>query len=238
MPDWKDRIRKAFDGGEEELTREDVLRRVVDGILPLSSFGARGVEVFPVAVTVRIGVGQGSVEVVREMVDDPEFEREVESRLVNRLTRADRERLPLRRYVVEKAETNAVVVEEDRDAAVARLTVEGGDCDGRALVLAASQREFRLGRTKWHGGDRRVPNDLVVSEEDRYVSRAAAILRRAGSFLELESRDQGECLVVVRADGARIRPARTATGRLLLRPGDVLELNDGADAAVRLRLEA
>ena len=238
MPGWKDRLKQVVGGGEHEITRDDLLRGVAEQVLALSNFGAHGVEVFPVAVTVRVTVGQGSVEVVRDLVNTPEFEREVESRILNRLTRPERERLPLRRYVVAKGEMNAILVEEDRDAAVARLTVQGGDCDGHVLVLAASQREFRLGRGRWHGSDHRVPNDLVVSEEDRFVSRGAAIVRRAGSFLELEARDQGECLVVMRSDGARVRPARTSTGRLLLRPGDVIELNDGEDGVVRLKLEA
>lgn len=235
---WKDRILEVFGGGEGELTRDDLLREVTEGVLKLSNFGARGAKVFPVAVTVRVTVGEEGVEVVKDLIQDPAFEREVESRILNRVAQPDRERLPLRRYVVEKGEKNSILVEEDRDAAVARLLIEGGDHDGQVLVLAASQREFRVGRGRWHGSDRRIPNDLVVSEEDRFVSRGAAILRRAGSFLELESRDQGECLAVVRSDGARIRPARTAAGRVLLRPGDVIELNDGAEAVVRLRLEA
>lgn len=238
IPGWLDGLRATVGGGEDELGRDDLARLVPERILALSAFGARGARVFPPAVLVRVVVGTGSVEVVRDLVEDASFEREVEDRILNALAHPERERLPLRRYVVEKGERNEITVQADAGASVARVRVEGGDRDGATFALAAGQKEFRLGRGRWHGPDGRVPNDVVVSQEDKFVSRAAALLRRAGSFLELEARDQAECLVVVREDGARIRPSRTGTGRVLVRPGDALEFNDGAEAVVRLRLEA
>ena len=49
----------------------------------------------------------------------------------------------------------------------------------------------------------------------------------AGSALEVTSLDQGECLVVVRPDGKRVRPVNTRSRRVRVGPGDLLEFNDG-----------
>jgi hypothetical protein len=66
------------------------------------------------------------------------------------------------------------------------------------------------------------------------VSRRAGRLWRAGPGFEIEALDQGDGLVVRRAAGEAIRPARTARGRLAVRDGDAIELGDGHGRAVRL----
>ena len=232
-----DFVKRAMRGGADELTRDDLLRLTTEGVLGLMTWGARGAEVFPPAVVVRVQVAEGAVGVVREMVEEPAFEQEVEARLLNRLSNPDRSKLPLRRYEVEAAQQNTLTVQPDEAAAVVALRVEGGDKDGERYALPVSQREFRLGRGPWHGRDRRAPNDLSVTEEAPFVSRAAAILRRVGVHLEVESCDQGEYLVVARADGSRVRPEMTAMGRVVLKAGDALELNDGGQQKISLWLE-
>jgi hypothetical protein len=69
------------------------------------------------------------------------------------------------------------------------------------------------------------------------VSRAAALVRRSGAFLEVEARQQGEFLMLVRRDGTQLRPALTAAGRLPLAPGDRLVFHDGGQNEIVLRLE-
>jgi hypothetical protein len=232
------RFRKLLSGGADELGRDDLLRRVVDGCFALKTFGARGAEVFPRSVLVRVQVASGAVELIRNLVEEPAFDREIEARLLNRMVDAQKRALPLRRYVVESGERDQVRVEEDGHGALVCLRIEGGDLDGRLLELLSARQEFRLGRGAWHGGDQRIPNDLVVTDSLVFVSRAAAVLRRAGTLFELESRDQRECLAVVRPTGERIRPALSASGRCLVQPGDCIELNDGRGVAIRLFLEA
>lgn len=231
-------LQRWFGGGEDELTRPDLLRRTVSGIRSLQSWGEQGKERYPAAVQVHVSVYEGSREVVREMVEDPQFDREVEDRLLNEMASPQVEDLPLRRYRVVAGERNRVDVEEETAATVCTLVIEGGDRAGERIPLPASQREFRMGRGPWHGRRKTLANDIVVSEHDAYVSRAAALLRRRGSGFEVEARDQRDHLVVRRGDGATIRPANTPRGRVLVTPGDCLEFGDGAEEWIRIDLEA
>lgn len=223
------RFKKLLDGGDQELGREDLLRQVEEGILALRRHGSRGKEVFPPAVRVEIRAAEGSLTTLRNFVEDPAFERELEARLSNRLVAA--EVLPARRYRVEAGPSSEVRVEEDAVALLGRAIVVGGDRDGAELVMEAGRREWRIGRGPWHqerADDQRLPNDLVITETIPYVSRAAALFRRSGAALEVESRQQGEFLIVVRKDGSQLRPAMTASGRVPVRPGDRLDFHDGA----------
>jgi hypothetical protein len=170
-------------------------------------------------------------------VADPAFERDLEARLQNRLVAADL--LPARRYHVERGEPVGVTVHEDEHALAGVLVVEGGDNDGHRFPVDLARREWRIGRGRWHQerpDDQRLPNDIVLTESLAWVSRAAAILRRSGALFEVEVRQQGEFLLVVRRDGTQVRPAMTASGRAPLRVGDRLELHDGHDGRVALRL--
>lgn len=209
---------------------------MVDGILALKQRRRDGVEILPPAVAVRIGVGGGSVAVVRQMVDDPAFDRDVGADLENRLVGGGALSLPLRHYRIRRADEPRVTVEEAAGEAFFRLEIEGGDRGGEALSLPATAAAWRLGRGRWHGGDEMLANDLVVCHRQRFVSRRAAVLHRAGSSLEVESLDQGDFLLVLSADGRRMRPTHVPRRRVRVRPGDVIEFNDGGAQAIRLRL--
>ena len=238
-----DRIRRSLSGGDDELGREDLLRKVEEGILALKRHGGRGKEVFPAGVHVRVTASEGSLDTLRGFLAHPGFEHDLEARLRNRLV--DPDALPARRYDVLAGEPTdvggaTVVVAEDEVGVVAFLVVEGGDRDGDRFAVELGRREWRIGRGRWHQerpDDQRLPNDIVLTDTLPFVSRAAALLRRGGAFLEVESRQQGEFLLIVRKDGAQVRPAMTATGRIPVRPGDRLEFHDGGDGRLVLRIE-
>jgi hypothetical protein len=106
------------------------------------------------------------------------------------------------------------------------------------MPLAGEKRTFLIGRGPWHGDDQQVANDVVVCDGLRAISRRAARLHRTGGGgFELEALDQSEALVVCRPDGQRLRPALSASGRVPLRSGDVIELTDGARTVLKLHLK-
>ena len=234
-----DKLRSGLRGGDDELGRDDLLRAAEDGILALKRHGVRGRETFPTGVRIVIRASEGSLVTLRAFVDDPSFERDLEARLRNRLVSP--ESLPARRYRVERGAPAGVSVEEEAHVLAGVLVVEGGDRDGDRHPVDLTRKEWRLGRGRWHqedGPGRRLANDIVLTDSLAWVSRAAAVLRRAGAHLEVESREQGEFLMVIRQDGSQIRPAVTASGRAPLRVGERLELHDGRDARLCLRLDA
>jgi hypothetical protein len=222
-------------GGAGELGWDDLIRRVVDEIARLKRYGARGELVFPSEVVVRITVGEGSASSVQSLVDRPELDREVGAALANRCDVAI-DQLPRREYVVSAADRTTVTVVEGAPQAW-QLVVDGGDRAGVTLRLPQGWTEAAFGRGEWHGGDKHARNDLVVCEHTEFVSRRAGRLYRAGHLLEVAALDQGDQLVVKRANGEAVRPARTARGRVVVRPGDAIELSDGRTAAVRLLVQ-
>jgi hypothetical protein len=219
-------------GGSNELGWDDLVRRVVDGVVALKRYGARGEVVFPGEVTVRITVGEGSVDVVQGFVDRPDLDREVDAALQNRVD-VPAEDLPQREYVVSPADRTSVTVVEGAPRAW-QFVVEGGDLIGRTLALPAGWTEAAFGRGEWHGGEQHARNDLVVCEKTEFVSRRAGRLFRVGNHLEVAALDQGDLLLVRRASGETVRPARTARGRISVKPGDAIELADGRGECVRL----
>ena len=229
---------KELIGGviNEELGQPDLLRRVTAGIVALARHADRGLPVLPEEVEVRIRVGDGGVQTIERFVQDPTFDREVEARVLNELVRLRPEGLPVRRYVVEAGERTAVEVKE-APLRRFRLRIQGGDRDGTAVTLPAARRQYLLGRGDWHGEEMQVANDVVVSESERAVSRRAARLHKSAAGLELESLDQREALVVEKQDGERLRPALTASGRVVLAYGDKVEFTDGRRPVVTLILE-
>lgn len=232
-----DRVRKLLDGGDTDLGREDLLRQIEEGILALRRHGAAGREVFPPAVRVRVQAAEGSLETLRQWTSDPRFEQELEARLLNRLVEA--EGLPTRQYRVERGETTSVRIEEESRAIIGLAVLEGGDRDGACVTLESGRREWRLGRGAWHqerAEDQRLPNDIVLSDNLMFISRAAAILHRSGATLEVEARQQGEFLVVLHRDGSRRRPSNTARGRVAIRVGDRLEFHDGGQQKLVLAI--
>lgn len=231
-----DRIRRGLQGGDDELGRDDLLRAAEEGILALKRHGARGKEVFPAGVKIVVRAPEGSLDTLRAFVKDPSFERDLEARLQNRLVAV--EALPARRYVVERGEPAGIAVEEDERALAGVFVVEGGDQDGARFPVDLGRKEWRIGRGRWHQerpDDQRLPNDIVLTETLPWVSRAAALIRRSGALLEVEARQQGEYLIVVRRDGTQVRPAMTASGRTPLAPGDRVELHDGQSGRIVLR---
>lgn len=221
-------------GGSGELGWDDLIRSIVGELARLKRHGARGEVVFPMEVVVRITVGEGSVDVVRGFVDRPELDREVAAALANRCDVAI-DQLPRCEYLVSPADRTAISVAEAAPR-VWQLVVEGGDRSGTTLALPAGWSEAAFGRGEWHGLDQHARNDLIVCEHTEFVSRRAGRLYRAGHLIEVASLDQGDQLVVKRPTGEAVRPARTARGRVPVRPGDAIELSDGRAATVRLVL--
>jgi hypothetical protein len=219
-------------GGGDEVGWDDLLTLAVDKLAALAHHGARGAVVFADEVQLALTVPAGSVAVARTFVEDPRFDREVGAALANRcdVPAAD---LPVRGYQVTAGERLAVTVTEQRPRRW-ELAVEGGDRGGLVLPLPAGTGELTFGRGEWHGPEGHVRNDLVVCDATTFVSRRAGVLHRAGNHLEVAAYDQGDLLVVRRADGEVVRPARTARGRAVVKPGDTIELSDGREAVVRL----
>jgi len=229
-------FKSILTGGASELGQRDLLRRVVDEILKLRSHGDLGLEVLPAEVEVHIGVAEGSVQVLERFVQHPAFDKEVGAMLLNRLVRLQEDQLPVRHYVIGPAERTSVEVKE-RPARPFLLRLQGGDRDGIVIPLPAARRDFLLGRGQWHGDDQLVANDVVVAEGERAVSRRAARLHRSGAFFELEAVDQREALSVLRPDGERLRPYLSASGRVPVHAGDVIEFTDGARRVLSLQLQ-
>ena len=229
---------KSLLGGvaDGELGHPDLLRKVVDGISKLKRHADRGVEVLPPEVEVHITVGEGSVQVIERFVNDPAFDREVEAALQNRLVRAREDRMPVRRYFVKSGKRTLVTVKETPPRSY-QLRIEGGDRNGTAVPLPGEKRVFLLGRGPWHGDDQQIANDVMVSESEKAISRRAARFHRSSGTFELESLDQSEALIVTRPDGQRLRPALSASGRVPVHPGDVIEFTDGAKTVLTVRLE-
>jgi hypothetical protein len=227
-------------GGDDELGWDDLVRRIVEAVAVLAHRAERGRVAFPQEVAVRIVVAEGSLAVLEGFLGKPELDREVEARLANRFD-CDPSALPVREYVLSAGDRTSVVAAEAAGR-VWELAVEGGDLSGCALALPPGADELRFGRGEWHGPDRQVRNDLVICEKTEFVSRRAGRFSRTGHQLEVTALDQGDALLVRKADGEVVRPARTASGRIALRPGEAVELVDGRGGALRLtfreRIEA
>jgi hypothetical protein len=219
-------------GGANELGWDDLIRAVVDEIAKLRRYGARGEVVFPMEVVVRITIGEGSVDVVQGFVDRPELDREVGAALANRCDVAI-DQLPLREYAVSAADRTTISVTAGTLKAW-QIRVDGGDRSGSTLSLPSGWTEAAFGRGEWHGGDQHARNDLIVCEHTEFVSRRAGRLYRVGHLIEVASLDQGDQLIVKRTSGEAVRPARTARGRVSVRPGEAIELSDGRGGIVRL----
>lgn len=219
-------------GGDDELGWDDLIRRTVDEVAKLRSYGQKGESVFPEDVLVRVTVPEGAVAVVQGFVDRPELDREVGAALANKCDVAI-DALPAREYVVSVADRASVTASEGV-AKAWRIAIVGGDLDGQTVSLPPSWSELALGRGQWHGADHGARNDVIVCEKTEFVSRRAGRLYRAGHQLEVASLDQGDEMVVRRATGDTVRPARTARGRAIVKPGDAIELGDGRGGTVTL----
>jgi len=222
-------------GGDDELGWDDLIRRTVEEVAKLASYGQRGEVVFPEDVIVRITVREGGAAVVQGFIDRPDLDREVGAALANKCDVAI-DALPTREYIVSVADRISITANEGI-AKTWRLVIAGGDLDGQTLALPPSWSELGFGRGPWHGADHGAKNDLVVCEKTEFVSRRAGRLFRAGHQLEVAALDQGDELVVQRASGEAVRPARTARGRAIVKPDDTIELSDGKGGAVKLLVQ-
>jgi hypothetical protein len=223
-------------GGDDELGWDDLIRRTVDEVAKLRSYGQRGETVFPEDVIVRITVKEGTAAVVQGFIDRPDLDREVGAKLANQCDVAV-DALPAREYIVSVADRISITASEGI-AKNWRLAIAGGDLDGQTLALPPSWAELAFGRGPWHGADHGARNDLVVCDKTEFVSRRAGRLYRAGHQLEVAALDQGDELVVRRAAGGEaVRPARTARGRAIVKPDDTIELGDGKGGAVKLLVQ-
>ena len=234
---WTEFLVRAFTGGADEMTGDNLMRRVVDGIVAMRTRGRKGSTYLPteVEVVVTVGGGSGSLAVVRSILEEPGFEEEITQRLQNRLVELPVAAHPMRLYRVVAGDRNRIEVREVTEPVALQLVIHGGNRDGTVLPVPTSQRDLRLGRGPMHGNDSE-RNDLTVTDEDTFVSRRAARMRRLGGHVRIQSLDQGDALAVVRPNGERIRPNRTIERWAPVRPGDVIELTDGADEAIRLEL--
>jgi hypothetical protein len=223
-------------GGDDELGWDDLIRRTVDEVAKLRSYGQRGETVFPEGVIVRITVKEGGAAVVQGFIDRPDLDREVGAKLANQCDVA-LDALPAREYIVSVADRISITATEGT-AKHWRLVIAGGDLDGQTLSLPPSWTELAFGRGQWHGADHGARNDLIVCDKTEFVSRRAGRLYRAGHQLEVASLDQGDELVVRRAAGGEsVRPARTARGRAIVKPDDTIELGDGKGGAIKLLVQ-
>jgi hypothetical protein len=228
---WLSKLR----GGGDELGWDDLVRRIVDAISALRQYGPRGEVAFPESVVVRVTVREEYAGIVQGFVDRPDLDREVVAAVANR-SDVTPDTVPAREYVVSGADRISVTATEGAPRSW-QLAIAGGDLDGQTLVLPAGWTELAFGRGPWHGADHGARNDLVVCDKTEFVSRRAGRVFRAGHQVEVASLDQGDELVVRRASGEAVRPARTARGRATLKPGDAIELGDGRNAMLRLVLE-
>jgi hypothetical protein len=222
-------------GGGDELGWDDLVRRIVDAIAGVRQYGPRGEVVFPDDLAVRIAAPENATAVVQGFLERPELDREVVAAVANRCDVPASE-VPAREYLVEVAERVSVTATAGAPKTL-RLVIDGGDLDGTTLPLPAGWSELAFGRGPWHGGDHGARNDLVVCDKTEYVSRRAGRLYRAGNQVEVAALDQADELIVRRASGESVRPARTARGRALVKAGDAIELGDGRNNVVRLVLE-
>jgi len=230
-------MRRMFGGGPGG--PDELRRRVVEALLVHQGGGARGRASFPPALEVTVTVPADQVARVERMTDDPSFDPSVADRLLNELARASRDDLPVRVYAVVDGDRLAVVAEPTDEGAGVALFVLDGDRAGERLVLPLTEEELRIGRGPNHGPADAVANDLVVTATEKWVSRAAATIRRAGAAAILKVVDQGEDLVGGDGAGGRKRPARTRERSVRVERGDVIELRDpGSGATIRVAVGA
>ncbi|MBX2796209.1 MAG: FHA domain-containing protein [Myxococcales bacterium] len=234
---WSDFLARAFTGGADELTADNLVRLVVEGIVNMRTRGRKGVTHLPTEVEVVVTVNSGSIGVVRRFIEDSSFEEEICQRLLNRLLDVPQSAHPLRLYKVAAGERNSVEVHEVSQPLELAFEIRGGQFDGQEISVPTSQRDLRMGRGPHHGGDHD-QNDLIVTEQDTFVSRRAARIRRLGGHIRIRALDQGDELVVVKPNGERVRPNRTIESWAPVRPGDRIELTDGSDAKITLVLKS
>lgn len=222
---WLERLQGFFSAKDDELGRDMLVRRAIAAIEAQSAWGARGARSLPEEIVLVVAVPEAQVGAAQRLVDDPGLDAALDAELRNHFADDRADAIPARAW---RVVTGADVEVTARAGAARswRISVSGSEA---SLVLGGA-REWRIGRGVWHGGDQSLRNDLVLDDALRFVSRRAARVVREGSGVFIESLDQGDNLLLRRAEGAVVRPSRTASGRIRLEPGDRVELcGDGAE---------
>jgi hypothetical protein len=210
-------------GGGDELGWDDLIRRIVEAIAPLAAYGRKGDVTFPEAVIVRITVEEGRQSVIQSFLDKPDLDREVGAALANKCD-VQPQALPSREYVLSAADRTSITASEGAPREW-KIAIVGGDRDGQSLTLPATWNELQFGRGT---------NDITVCDKTEFVSRRAGKLFRTGNQLEVTSLDQGDELIVRRASGDTVRPARTSRAAAVVKAGDTIELGDGRGGLIKL----
>ena len=221
-----------------ELGHPDLLRRVVDGIAKLKRHADRGVEVLPPEVEVHITVGEGSVQVIERFVNEPSFDREVEAALRNKLVRAREDRMPVRRYFVKAGKKHPGLGQGEPAPGLPAQDRRRRPEPASAVPMQSDKRVFLVGRGPWHGDDQQVANDVIVCGDARRRSAAA---RRGCTASAAASSSRPSTRAKPSSSRARTGsgcgPPSSASGRVPVQPGDVIEFTDGAKTVLTVPLE-
>lgn len=218
-------LRSLIRSGSSEFGAHDLQRFVVDAIKMLSERDHAGKEVLPSSIHIAISASADRLELAQRFVQEPSFDAEVRTALLNELYGLPTQGVPAWTFSFAVGEPK-VRATTAQSRALGWLNVLDGDRAGSVLPIPALKRPLTLGRSTFHG-DNVVRNDIVLSDSARFVSRRAAALHRTGSQLWLESRDQGDALWLERSSGEQLRPTNTIEKRLQLLPGDRIIFSDG-----------
>jgi hypothetical protein len=229
-------LQKWLHADRQELTRDDLVQRVVDGIADTRTFGPSGTILLPPGLRITVGLPSDHPgrQLIASMLHQPGFDAEVGRSLANRLPDVSPHELPLRAYAVCEEDAINLKVTAAEGVLPARILIDGGDRNQAAIELASDQRRFHVGRGPWHGPDRSIPNEIIVTRRQNWVSRRAAVIDRNGANWTVSPRDQRECLTLIHPDGRRVRPWMTPRGQALLQDGDRLEFSDGENEEIGL----
>ena len=224
----------SIESDRVELGAVDLRRHVVDAIKALAQYDRSGAQMLPASVALSITAPAADHAMVNRHLRDPSFDAEVKAALLNELYKLNRADLPPWSWSLVEGEGLVVTAVGAAARPVAWLEVRGGDHHGRIAPVVAGTRAFRMGRGERHGDDGDHFNDLQVSGSARFVSRRAAVLQRDGGRLMVQAVDQGDALIVRRADGERVIPARTVSQRAPIDIGDTLLFTDGGREQVEV----
>src|SRR5262245_39686207 len=106
-------------------SKDALLRLVSKEIANLRSFGARGGAALPRRLGVELRAPAGALPLVRQFLEDPSFDRELDADLLNRIPDLPASELPLRRYRLVAADEVAVGLTPDDRGIEYTLTIEG-----------------------------------------------------------------------------------------------------------------
>lgn len=210
-----------FQGGSHK-SREAALKAAVESVMRHRARDGDA-DLFPEAVMVRFEVKGEGLAPLRSLIARPDFAREVEGRVLNRLARSGPEVLPALEFEAVRGEEDRCLAEELRRPVPTALVLRDSTLWwGRVFQLPASERVFLLGSTPWRGNSPASgENDIVLPRNATWVGPCGAHLERYGSRLLVTPGPGLRPYVRARhADKGRIDP--DPSDRLLLGVGDRL----------------